>query len=267
MREVLSDSRKHTLAGMAKLQLDELSIPARELLPLLRNAISKDPAYRPWLELLADWDYRLSRESAAAGLYVMWERRVEQQVRERFVPAVARRYLPPLSMRKMIGWLREPDERFGADPVAERDRLLRTSLDQAVAELTKRFGPEPASWRYGQKRYKHALIRHPLSPAVGAKAGRVLDVGPVARGGNSYTVNNTGRTDRQPSGGTFRVVIDVGQWDRSLATNSPGQSGDPESPHYRDLFAPWASGEHFPLLFSPERIRQAATKRWLLVPR
>jgi penicillin G amidase len=34
-----------------------------------------------------------------------------------------------------------------------------------------------------------------------------------------------------------------------MAINSPGQSGDPHSPHYRDLFALWAAGAYVPLRF------------------
>ena len=42
--------------------------------------------------------------------------------------------------------------------------LLALSLDEAVAELTKRFGPDPQNWKYGQAGYHHALIRHPSPP-------------------------------------------------------------------------------------------------------
>ena len=52
----------------------------------------------------------------------------------------------------------------------------------------------------------------------------------------------------------FRVVVDVGNWDNSRAMNTPGQSGDPDSAHYRDLAASWASGTYFPLLYSRKAI-------------
>jgi penicillin amidase len=196
----------------------------------------------------------------------MWERRVEQNIREQFVPAQARRYLPDLSMRKIIGWLQAPDERFGQEPGAARNALLRTSLDEAIAELTKRFGSETSNWRYGQTGFKHALIQHSLSAAVDDPTRHKLDVGPRPRGGNSFTVNNTGRADRQPSGGSFRVVIDTADWDNSLATNTPGQSGDPVSPHYRDLFESWDDGQYFPLLYTRETIEAAAQRTILLEP-
>ena len=44
----------------------------------------------------------------------------------------------------MIDWLHSPDGRFGADPIGGRDAVLGKSLDEAVAELTKRFGPDMA---------------------------------------------------------------------------------------------------------------------------
>ena len=63
-----------------------------------------------------------------------------------------------------------------------------------------------------------------------------LDLGPLPRGGYGHTVNSTSDNDNQATGASFRIIADTGDWDRSVGTNTPGQSGDPESPHYRDLF-------------------------------
>lgn len=266
VREVLAEAKEHTVEHSAALQVDQLSIPARKLVPLLMRLEIDDAELRGARQLLEGWNFVLDRDSAAAALYVMWERRLEANVRVALVPAVARRYLPALSMRNIIASLSEPDERFGDDPVAARDELLRRSLAEATAELTKRFGPERANWRYGDEKFKHAHLRHALSDAVDDATRWRLDAGPLPRGGNSYTVDNTGRDDRQPSGATFRVVIDAADWDASLATNSPGQSGNPDSPHYRDLFAPWAEGKFFPLLFTREKIEAAAARKITLKP-
>lgn len=266
VREVLTASEAHTAAGMAELQLDELSIPARKLLGLLRPLIADRPKYRTAQTLFADWDYQLRAESSAAGLYVMWERRLEETMRDRLVPANVKAYLPELSMRDIIQWLSAPDERLGSDPVASRNEILLSSLDAATAELMRKFGDDPAQWNYGQPDFKHAYLRHPLHDAVNAETRQLLNIGPLPRGGNGYTVNNTGRPDRQPTGATFRVVVDTADWDSALATNSPGQAGDPAAPHYRDLFAPWATGQHFPLYFSPEKIAEVTTRQFQLQP-
>ena len=68
------------------------------------------------------------------------------------------------------------------------------------------------------------------------------------------------------TGASFRLVVDVGAWDNSVCINTPGQSGDPRSPHYRDLAPIWARGEYVPLLYSAEAIEKAAALRIRLVP-
>ena len=76
----------------------------------------------------------------------------------------------------------------------------------------------------------------------------------VTRGGDSYTVTATGGGDNQTSGGSLKMIADLDDWDLSLALNNPGQSGDPRSPHYRDLFELWSRGKYFPIFFSKPRI-------------
>jgi penicillin amidase len=82
-------------------------------------------------------------------------------------------------------------------------------------------------------------------------------------------VGNTAyRTDfRQTGGSSFRIVVDVGEWDASLFMNSPGQSGDPRSLHYSDLFEGWAANEAFPLLYGREKIEEATGQRVVLEPK
>ena len=65
---------------------------------------------------------------------------------------------------------------------------------------------------------------------------------------------------------SYLQVIDVGGWDNSLFLNLPGNSNDPRSPHYRDLYAPWIAGEMLPLLFSRAAIDARATGRTILRP-
>lgn len=266
VREVLASGRKLNPMDMLLLQHDELSIPARTLVPLLRGVPVDDEKLRAAIGRLQDWDFVLDRDSVSAGIYVMWERRLVANVERRLVPEDARRHIGSLSSKRIIDWLLAPDGRFGADPLATRDALLIDSLAEAVAELERRFGPVADRWQYGQPGYKHAQVRHPLSAVVKAELQSKLDVGPVPRGGNSQTVNNTGGGDNQPSGATFRVIIDTADWDSALATNSPGQSGDPDDPHYRDLFPLWAEGRYFPLFYSRPKIESVLSRTIRLAP-
>ena len=68
------------------------------------------------------------------------------------------------------------------------------------------------------------------------------------------------------AGASVRMVLDVGQWDNSMVINTPGESGDPLSPHYRDLFPLWAAGDYVPLLFSHAAVEREAETVLLLEP-
>ena len=61
-------------------------------------------------------------------------------------------------------------------------------------------------------------------------------------------------------GASVRMVMDVGDWDNSMVVNTPGQSGDPASPHYRDLFPLWAAGTYVPLLYSRQAVEGQAER-------
>ena len=262
--EVLGSGRLHTVADMVQLQNDDLSLPARALVPLLRDLPIADAATAKARDTLLAWDRVLDKESVAAGIYEMWQRRILANVRDLVVPREAREAFGNLGMKKIIAWMEAPDGHFGADPIGGRDRVLVTSLDQAVAELTKRLGSEMSRWQYGQ--YHHALIRHMLSAAVKPDVRAKLDVGPLPRGGDSYTVTATGGADNQTSGGSLKIVADLDDWDRSVALNNPGQSGDPGHPHYRDLFELWARGKYFPIVYSRPKVESVTERTVLMQP-
>jgi len=266
IREVLGSRAGMDLAAMTALQQDYLSIPARRLVPLLKNLSSDDALVWSCLAVLRSWDFVLSPDSAAAAVYVAWQRALLDALNARLFPPEFSGYLPGRSLPKLIGWLETADPRLTPGGPASRDKLLLESLRQAASFLEKIFGPAPEKWRYGDGRFHHVLIRHPLSAAVGAAKRRSLDLGPLPRGGSAQTVNMTSDIDNQISGATFRFVVDLSDWDLAAGTNSPGQSGDPKSPHYSDLFVPWAEGRYFPVCFSKARIAAEAESVILLEP-
>ena len=165
---------------------------------------------------------------------------------------------------RIIAWLYAPDGRFGADPAAGRDALLAKSLEEGVAELTRRFGSDMEKWKLGA--YHHATIVHPISSALPAQDRARFDVGNMPRGGDSYTVTATGGGDNQTSGGSLKMIMDTENWDNSIAQNNPGQSGDVNNPHYRDLYELWARGKYFPILYSRPGIESVTEKTVQLNP-
>ena len=265
--EVLGSGRLHSMADMMALQTDYLSIPARTLVPMLRHVHPAGDDVERARQLLLDWDFVLTPESVAAGIYVAFEGRLRGNVNGLFIPAAERRHLRGMALTKVIGHLTAPGGEFGDDPIAGRDAVLLRSLEEAVAALRAKLGADMDRWQYGQPGYKHATIFHPLSQAAPADIAARLTVGPHPRGGYSYTLNNTGGGDNQTSGASFRIIVDTGDWDRTVGSNTPGQSGDIDSPFYDNLFELWANDRFFPVFYSRERVESVAAERWVLTSR
>jgi penicillin amidase len=160
--EVLGSGRLFSVAEMARLQNDDLSIPARALVPLLKDVSLPSAVSAKARDMLTTWDFVMDKGSVPAGIHAMWQRRLLANLRELMVPEGARAVLGPgaISLKRAIDWLYAPDGRFGADPMAARDALVVRSMDEAVAGTAS-----AATWRSGSgaRRYHHALIRHPLS--------------------------------------------------------------------------------------------------------
>lgn len=267
LNEVLGSGRKFTMADMMALQTDFVSLPARAIVPMLEYVEADDSRVERARSMLLSWDYALEASSVAAGVYVAFERRLLQNVSALFVTQELREYLGGYGMKQTLDRLIAPSVEFGEDPIAGRDSVLLTSLQQAVDDLRRKLGSNIDRWQYGQEAYKHAYIRHPLSSAVDDELRRRLDVGPAPRGGYSYTVNNTGGGDNQTSGASFRFIVNTGDWDASVGSNTPGQSGDPDNRHYSDLFDLWANDRFFPVFYSREKIEEVADERVVLVGR
>jgi penicillin amidase len=135
---------------------------------------------------------------------------------------------------------------------------LQKSLDAALRQIELQFGADPAAWQWG-KLHQLTLV-HPLGK-------REFRLGPVPRPGDANTVNATSGADlQQTNGASWREILDVGDWDRSVMTNVPGESGDPSSKHYGDLLQDWAAGRYHPMPFSRQAVEAATDERILLRP-
>ena len=268
IHEVLGALPKVSLEDSERLQNDILSIPARRLMVLLVPLASDDEKTRRALAFLRGWDARLRADSPQAALEEIWQlRHLRKAYREAVLSPEAAAALSTTDMNVMLAGLETPDTRFGEKPVAQRDRLLLSTLKSAWEEMEKLQGPEPAFWQWGKFHFN--LNEHPFASIVDDAMRARINVGPIAKNGSEFTPNQslTRTTDfRQMNGPSVRIVLDVGNWDNSRAVNHPGQSGDPESPHYRDLAPLWSDGKYFPLLYSRKAVERVTERVIRLLP-
>ena len=268
--EVLQANSKVTLADAMALQNDDTGMLARRLVALLRPLTSDDANVKKGLDLLKAWDARDAEDSAAAAVYEVWiANHLGPVLLKTTAPKAAELIAPEASsISAIIGYLEKPDAALGNDPAAERDRVLRDSLGAAVADVTDKLGSDASMWRWG--RLHVAKFDHALMPLADKATAAQMQVGPLAFGGaaNVPRAATYRRTDYHlTAGASFRMVLDVGNWDASRTINTPGQSGDPFSGHYRDLAPLWATGQYVPLLYSRGAVEAAAAEAISLTPR
>jgi penicillin amidase len=69
------------------------------------------------------------------------------------------------------------------------------------------------------------VFEHPLLDRADEKLAEHMKIKAYPRGGSANTTNNTGFYDdtfNVRSGASFRMVVDVGNWDDARMTNAPG---------------------------------------------
>lgn len=266
LNEVLSSDKKLTMEDMKALQVDYLSIPARILTPLLEDLSFEDKSAEA-IGKLKGWDYRLEPISVEAAIYVAFENQLRLLAKQTFIPETGKDYITGIQMKKLVDWIIMPDDRFGSDPILGRDRFLIEAFNNGIEFLKNTLGDDINYWQYGQEKFKHTYFVHALANSVNEEIKDKLNIGPLPRGGNSYTTGSTGGNNRQSSGASFRMIVNTGDWDATLATNGPGQSGDPDSPFYRNLFESWAKDHYFPVYYSSSKIDSVTVNKIILNPK
>ncbi|WP_040785643.1 penicillin acylase family protein [Nocardia pneumoniae] len=256
--QVLGRPSPHAQADSRALQNDLLSVTAREVVQCLRAcATPKNEHAAAALELLRTWDAVLDVDSAAAALFeTWWTRHLGPAVVRSVAPPAAVPLIPHPDPAAVHHWLRNPP----SDQA--RDQLLHHTLQDAYTHLQQTLGHDQRQWSWG------ALHRntqpHPLGDLDAS-----WNIGPTPIGGSGSTVAAAmyHPADFSPFlGASFRMIIDVGAWDNSICVNTPGQSGDPSSPHYRDLHDLWRRGDYVPMLYSRAEIENHTEQRLRLEP-
>jgi penicillin amidase len=265
IRQLLGSRETWDLGDFRAIQHDDLSLAGLAAVRLLKEVDLQDARLKPYQTLLTDWDGHLSVDAKAGPLLAIWLRVLQEEFYGLHVSKELRPILIALSgLPVMFKALESADVRWlGADAKTARAQLLRSTLAKAVEQLAALPAAEQARWGA----LHTATFHHPLT-TLKPTLKPAFDLGPVERPGDSTTPNNTRYDDhyKQIHGASYRHLFDLADWDRCLATSTPGQSGQPGSPHYADLLPLWARGEYFPLCYSRGKVEGVTQNRLLLKP-
>jgi penicillin G amidase len=265
--DLLEQGEGRDVAGHRGMQLDVLSPLALELLPVLRAVHPQDDLETAALSLLGDWDGSQAADSAAAALFNAWQVEAGRLlVKDRLKGRLwGRLYAlhPELLLEVFVGeagaLCQHPGGR-GRPATQSCADVSALALTRAVRLLKRKQGADHSGWSWGELhplRWHHPLA---ITPTLRKRLDTVLPSG----GGNA-TVNVAAFSYRAPFDNvhfpSYRQVIDLADWSRSVWIHGPGQSGVSWRAHYRDLAEPYAAGEMLPMVFGREEAEARAVRR------
>jgi penicillin G amidase len=251
------------------LQMDQHTPPWDELREFIFAIPTDNPVTKRGLELLRGWDGNVTVDSVAASVYELFL----SEILARVAKAKAPRSYPWVlgqgasllmdhnffCFRRtghLVSMLRsQPPNWFKRSWPEEMADALAT----VIRDLETVHGSDARHWVWGRLRVLR--MRHILG---GRRfLHRIFNLGPVPCGGDSDTINQASVFPLTPTNdckniASLRVVIDVGAWQNCRFVLPGGQSGNPLSPHYGDLFSLWQRGKGVPIAWTPEEVRAAA---------
>lgn len=276
LSERIAEGRKLTAADMSEIQMDQWSVFADTLVPVLRLVELPEGYDSDGQALLDDWDLSMDADSAAAAYFAaVWRNLLaitfNDELPESMWPEGDSRWLAVIQ-----GMLDNPNDEFWDDKstvavVESRDQVLTEALVSARQDLTVELGKDTSDWEWGtlhQLRLEHLVLG---GSGVPAPVAAYMNPAAVKVGGGSSIVNATawdaasGSFD-VTSGPSMRMVVDLDDLDASTWVVVTGTSAHPASEHYQDQLDAWSAGETFPWPFSAEAVDAAQVDELTLTP-
>ena len=254
LRKRVAELETFDLRSVGAIHADAIHARACELSPFVAAVALKarNKGIRELGALLEAWDGHYSVTSVAATVFAtfweLWARRL------------ARRHFPEDMIELVAGRMGFVSRQVltGEDtvwmPEASATDEIRETLVDTLSWLRVRAGSRKSQWRWG--RLHTVTFRHPLSD--GGELTKLFDVGPFETSGTQGTLRSAGFAFSAPfevTGlSTFRMVVDMADPARALATAAGGQSGHPTHENYRTQSKLWVADDYHPLLMDRQDI-------------
>ncbi|MGC5003692.1 penicillin acylase family protein [Streptomyces sp. DT203] len=165
-------------------------------------------------------------------------------------------------------WWQSPKNR--KDKATEtRDELFGRAMKDARWELTAKLGKDISTWSWGRL-HQLTLKNQTLGTEGPDVLQRALNRGPWNLGGGEAAVNASGWN---AAGGyeviwvpSMRMIVNVGDWDKSRWINLTGASGHAFSAHYTDQTDKWVNGDLLDWSFGTNAVAKATKDTLTLKP-
>ena len=251
--QILGTRERHSIGDLAAMQLDDLSLHAKELIITLKSDLESAAAHEPDLAKLVgqllSWDGRCSIDSSTAGLFHVFHHRLLFNL---LVPDLGEDLFP--AYLEILNQCIDPTDAILANPKSpwfehrSRRELVVMALRETRDDLAQALGDEVRNWAWGKL---HTLtLDHSLSRVPILK--KLLSIGPHPAAGDGMSLNmgfyRHSNPYRQTVGPSLRFIAEMKNPPAADFILPSGQSGHPGSVHYRDQHTLWREGKRIRML-------------------
>ncbi|KUN21385.1 penicillin amidase [Streptomyces antibioticus] len=166
-------------------------------------------------------------------------------------------------------WWKTPKGVGDRPKAANRDQLFKRAMIDARWELTAKLGKDIDTWSWGRL-HRLFLKNQTLGTEGPGFLKYILNRGPWKLSGGEATVNATGWN---AAGGygvvwvpSMRMVVNLGDLDKSKWINLTGASGHAFSAHYTDQTSKWVKGELLDWSFTKDAVDKSTSDTLVLKP-
>jgi penicillin G amidase len=284
LTKLLNTRAVHTRESFIDAQNDTVSFTARSLLPLIakelwfsgENAASgtTEKVQQTALKLLSGWNGEMDKHLPEPLIYAAWLRNLQHRLAsDELGPLIDRFPRPdPVFIERVYRDIDSAAQWCDIRPSARIETcadIARIALDDALLELTEKYGNRIDSWRWGQAH--QAYQDHEILGKIPFLSWFVNIRQETSGGDNTLQRARTIGTGDNPYANVhaagFRAIIDFADPDSSLFIISTGQSGHPFSKHYDDLAQLWRRGEYIPMSLDIDLARGGAVGVTKLLPK
>ena len=206
------------------------------------------------------WDGMMNADSRVAVIASQMRSAFRQRILNAALgPDLAKVYVWPESEMLIDRIVTEQPHEWLPKEFATYADLLRASYDDARQTLTKNLGADESKWSWGAQtkaRFPHPLAQAPL-------IGLQFTIPPFPQngaGGQGVTVN-------VGAGVSMRLIADPSDWDKSQYGIPLGESGLPNSPHWKDQLDDWRNVAPRAFPFSKVAVESATKEIVVLTPK
>ena len=258
-----------------KMQGDMYDQNAEVFVPLLLQLDARASLGQPTaINLLRNWDYQATADSAAAAVFESFWRHLLQDTFHDDLPEDYQADGGSRWNEVMRNLAKNPndpfwDDKTTRDKVETMDDILRKALADGVNELMGHFGGSVSKWKWGVLHAANFRNQTLGTSGIGLIES-LFNRGPFQVGGGEAIVDATGwsvndgyETNWVPS---MRMVVDLNDLDSTVAIHTTGQSGHAFAPHYDDMAPIWSAIAYHPMLYDQARVEKVAEGHLRLLP-